>query len=211
MRFALLIVLGVVCLAWLGLHLRARHARGRERSADLVELRKLCDEDIGLLGEELRRLDAETTAHPLDDAARGDYEAARDAHKTAQRMFGEVTDANEISKVTETLASGGYALACLRARVEGRPVPELRVPCFLNPQHGPRSIDVAFTPPGSRHPQGARLRDATRRGTETEVRSRRPARSRSAGVGCRTTRQATPSLRTARATSRAMSPSRDSS
>ena len=148
MRFALLIVLGVVCLVWLGLHLRARHARGRERFAELVELRKLCDEDIGVLGEELRRLDAETTAQPLDDAARGDYEAARDAHKTAQRMFGEVTDANEISKVTETLASGGYALACVQARVEGRPVPELRVPCFFNPQHGPSAFEVAFTPRG---------------------------------------------------------------
>ncbi len=25
---------------------------------------------------------------------------------------------------------------------------ELRVPCFLNPQHGPSLIDVQFTPPG---------------------------------------------------------------
>jgi len=141
-------LLGVVCLAWLGIHLRARHARGRERSADLVELRKLCDEDIGLLGEELRRLDTETTAHALDSAARGDYEVAQSAHKTAQRMVGEVTDGNEIGKVTESLASGHYALACVRARIEGHPIPELRVPCFFNPQHGPSVGDVAFTPRG---------------------------------------------------------------
>ena len=148
MEYVLLALSGGVGLVVLGRWLRARQARDRQRSANLVELRKLCDEDIGLLGEELRRVDAEAATHPLDDAAWGDYQAARDAHKTAQQTIGWVTDANEISKVTETLASGRYALACMQARVEGRPVPKLRVPCFFNPQHGPSVYEVAFTPRG---------------------------------------------------------------
>jgi hypothetical protein len=36
----------------------------------------------------------------------------------------------------------------VQARVAGQPPPELRVPCFFNPQHGPSVMDVAFTPPG---------------------------------------------------------------
>ena len=148
MEYVLLALVGGAGLVWLGFRLRARRARGRQQSADLVELRKLCDEDIGLLGDELRRLDAEAATHPPDDASRDDLQAARDAHKTAQQTVGWVTDANEIGSVTETLASGHYALACVQARVEGRPVPKLRVPCFFNPQHGPSVFEVAFTAVG---------------------------------------------------------------
>ncbi len=143
-----LAVIGGGGLAWLGVRLRARHAQGRARAADLAQVRKLCEEDITLLGEQLRSLDAETAAHPLDDAARVDYQSALDAYESAQRTVRRITDADEISKVTDTLSSGRYALACVQARVAGQPLPELRVPCFFNPQHGPSVIDVQFTPPG---------------------------------------------------------------
>ena len=43
------------------------------------------------------------------------------------------------------LSSGRYALACAQARLEGRPVPEFRAPCFFNPQHGPSVKDVRYT------------------------------------------------------------------
>ena len=148
MELVLLALAGGGGLAWLGVRLRARQVSNRERAADLVQVRKLCEEDITLLGEQLRRLDAETAAHPLDDAARVDYQTALDAYESAQRAVGRITDADEISKVTDTLSSGRYALACVQARVAGRPLPELRVPCFFNPQHGPSVIDVQFTPPG---------------------------------------------------------------
>ena len=42
----------------------------------------------------------------------------------------------EVRKVTELLATGLYALACAQAHVAGRPVPEQRVVCFLNPLGG---------------------------------------------------------------------------
>ena len=112
-------------------------------------MRKLCEKDQPCsVSKNLRRLDAETVAHPLDDAARVDYQTALDAYESAQRTVKRITDADEISKVTDTLSSGRYALACVQARVAGEPLPELRVPCFFNPQHGPSVMDVQFTPPG---------------------------------------------------------------
>lgn len=47
--------------------------------------------------------------------------------------------------MVDTLSAGRYSLACVHARLEGRPVPELRVPCFFNPQHGPSQRDVRWT------------------------------------------------------------------
>jgi hypothetical protein len=148
MEFLLLALAGGGSLAWLGVRLRSKRAESRDRAEDLTQVRKLCEEDITLLGEQLRRLDAETASHPLDDAARVDYQTALDAYESAQRTVRRITDADEISKVTDTLSSGRYALACVQARVAGQPLPELRVPCFFNPQHGPSVIDVLFTPPG---------------------------------------------------------------
>jgi hypothetical protein len=148
MEFLLLALAGGGSLAWLGVRLRSKRAESRDRAEDLTQVRKLCEEDITLLGEQLRRLDAETASHPLDDAARVDYQTALDAYESAQRTVRRITDADEISKVTDTLSSGRYALACVQARVAGQPLPELRVPCFFNPQHGPSVIDVQFTPPG---------------------------------------------------------------
>jgi hypothetical protein len=148
MEFLLLALAGGGGLAWLGVRLRSKRAQGRDRAEELAQVRRLCEEDITLLGEQLRRLDAETTAHPLDDAARLDYQTALDAYESAQRTVRRITDADEISKVTDTLSSGRYALACVQARVAGQPLPELRVPCFFNPQHGPSVIDVDFTPRG---------------------------------------------------------------
>ena len=162
MEYLLLALAGGGGLAWLGVRLRSKRAQGRDRAEDLAQVRKLCEEDITLLGEQLRRLDAETASHPLDDAARLDYQTALDAYESAQRTVRRITDADEISKVTDTLSSGRYALACVQARVAGRPLPELRVPCFFNPQHGPSVIDLDFTPPRPGHPPSACLRDGRR-------------------------------------------------
>ncbi len=111
----------------------------------IATMRALCAEDVALLGQDLQRLDVETTTRPLDQAARDDYQAARAAHQSAQRTVATATKASEIRRVTETLGSGRYALACVQARLEGRPSPGSRVPCFFNPQHGPSLLDVIFT------------------------------------------------------------------
>ena len=48
----------------------------------------------------------------------------------------------------DTLTTGRYLLACVRAALEGLPRPEMRTPCFFNPQHGPSMCDVRYTIPG---------------------------------------------------------------
>lgn len=127
---------------------RNRRSLGREERDELDGVRRLADEDVTYLGEQLQRLDEEVAGHELDAATRVDYQAALDAYESAQRLVPRIGRADEVSKVTDTLSAGRYALACVRARVAGEPRPEQRVPCFFNPQHGPSVRDVLWTPPG---------------------------------------------------------------
>jgi hypothetical protein len=121
-----------------------RRARHREDAAELRGVRALADQDVTLLGEELQRLDVALDG--LDADGRADHERALDAYEAARRAVPRLRTRDEVDRVTDTLAVGRYALACVRARVEGRPLPERRVPCFFNPQHGPSVRDVVFTP-----------------------------------------------------------------
>jgi len=134
---------GFVAQRW-----RDHRARRVDEQEQLVSVRRLADEDVTLLGEELQRLDAEVGGRALDEQTRIDYQTALDAHETAQRAVPRIRDVDEISKVTDTLSTGRYALACVQARIASRPVPELRAPCFFNPQHGPSVRDVLWTPRG---------------------------------------------------------------
>jgi hypothetical protein len=153
----LLLVLGGSGAAVFGRQAWAR--RGRRRvdreivAVELEQVRRVADEDVTLLGEELRRLDAEVAGHALDEETRADYQRALDAYESAQRTIAALTSVDEISKVTDTLATGRYSMVCVRARVAGEPIPERRVPCFFNPQHGPSVREVEWTPPG----RGTRL------------------------------------------------------
>jgi hypothetical protein len=56
--------------------------------------------------------------------------------------------AEEVRGVTQALEDGRYAMSCVRARLDGRPLPARRPPCFFNPQHGPSVEDVQWAPPG---------------------------------------------------------------
>ena len=130
--------------------------RWRERSAvrttereELEGVRRFADEDVTLLGEQLQRLDREVSGRELDEQTRVDYQVALDAYESAQRAVPRIRDADEISTITDILSSGRYALACVQARVAGRPIPERRVPCFFNPQHGPSVRDVMWTGRGA--------------------------------------------------------------
>ncbi len=147
MEWVLLLLAGGAA-SWGGIRLRDRLAARRDHADELEQVVRLCEEDITLLGEQLRRLDDETAEHALDDAARLDYQTALDAYQSAQFALKEIADVQQVSTITDTLSSGRYALACVQARVAGRPRPEKRVPCFFNPQHGPSVTDVMFTPGG---------------------------------------------------------------
>ncbi|WP_344183351.1 hypothetical protein [Kribbella lupini] len=127
--------------------LRDRRASRREDAADLDQIRKVADEDVTLLGEELSRLGVDVAGRELDAATRRDYQSALDAYDSAQLTVKNLRTGEAISTITDTLASGRYAITCVRARAAGLAVPVRRVPCFFNPQHGPSSTDVVWTRP----------------------------------------------------------------
>ena len=143
-------VIGALLAAGAGtgtlLGLRRRSVRRRGRRDDVEELlavQAMADEDTTLLGEQLQRLESPVDA--MDAATRLDYQSALDAYESAKRAVPRLRSADEVSTVVDTLSTGRYALACVQARLAGRPVPELRVPCFFNPQHGPSVRDVMWT------------------------------------------------------------------
>ncbi|MFC9692773.1 hypothetical protein ACFTSF_29765 [Kribbella sp. NPDC056951] len=118
----------------------------RRRRRDLRELEHvqlMAEEDAIVFGEELTRFG---DAHELDADARHDYQTALDAYESGKRLVDKMKSVEAISAVIDTLTAGRYALACARARVDGLPLPERRTPCFFNPQHGPASLDVVWTP-----------------------------------------------------------------
>lgn len=144
----LLAVLGGGGLALGGRYMWDRRAAKRGDAAELEQIRKLADEDVTLLGEELSRLGESVAGRELDVETRLDYQRGLDAYESAQRSVGGIKSAEAISTVTDTLAAGRYAIVCVQARVAGQPVPERRVPCFFNPQHGPSTTDVLWTQSG---------------------------------------------------------------
>lgn len=119
----------------------------RERAVELEGVRKLAEEDVTIFGEQLKRLGEDLSERELDQETRDDYQAALDAYERAKFTAPRLGATDQLSTIIDTLATGRYSLACVRARVAGQPVPDLRVPCFFNPQHGPSARDVMYTVP----------------------------------------------------------------
>ena len=127
---------------------RGRSAQRREELSELEGIRQLADEDVTdprRAAAAPRRRGPGSRPRPggpgrLPDGAR------RLRVGPARRP--RIRTADEVSTITDTLSSGRHALACVQARVAGAPVPELRVPCFFNPQHGPSVANVTWTQPG---------------------------------------------------------------
>jgi hypothetical protein len=114
----------------------------------VVASRRMAFEDVTALGTDLQELDAELAGHELDAGARADYQRALDAYETAKTAADRLTEPAEVQHVTEILEDGRYAIACVRARVAGEPLPTRRPPCFFDPRHGLSVTDVSWTPPG---------------------------------------------------------------
>ena len=151
----LLVLLIVTALIVGGVALYRRHAiqqrHAEEQAALETQLstsKRAADEDVTKFGEELLRLDSDVAGHALDEAMHQDYQRALDAYDNAKMSLDAVTQPEEIRHVTEILEDGRYAVACVKARIAGEPLPAKRPPCFFNPAHGPSSQDVSWAPPG---------------------------------------------------------------
>jgi hypothetical protein len=152
-EFVVLLLLVVVIGG--GAALYHRHSSRQREAAEQAELdtqlatsKRAADEDVTKFGEELQRLDTEVSGHALDERMQQDYQRALDAYDDAKMSLAAVQKPEEIRHVTEILEDGRYAIACVKARIAGEPLPAKRPPCFFNPAHGPSAQDVEWAPPG---------------------------------------------------------------
>jgi len=144
-----LIALLVIAIAAAGLAVRRSKARELERQqAELAPVKKLVFEDVTALGMELQDLDEDLAGRDLDKGTRADYQRALDAYESAKFSGDYMTKPEEVTNVTRILDDGRYAIACVRARAGGEPLPARRPACFFDPRHGMAVEDVLYAPPG---------------------------------------------------------------
>ena len=169
----LLVVLAVGALVvWLVVRNNRRKAIARQ-AAELEPVKKLAFEDVTALGEELQGLDLELTGRVLDEGERADYQRALDAYEAAKTVADQMARADDVRHVTEILEDGRYAMACVRARVAGQPLPVRRPPCFFDPRHGTSVEGVPYVPPGGTQrdvPACALDAQRVRAGAEPDIR-----------------------------------------
>src|SRR5687768_11811734 len=147
----LLVIMALLAILMVALGVSNRRAQARElerRSAELEPVKKLAYEDVTALGTELQALDAEVSGMTLDAGAQADYQRALDAYEDAKVSGDAMSKPDDIRHVTQIIEDGRYAIACVRARVAGEPLPTRRPPCFFDPRHGPSVADVSYVPPG---------------------------------------------------------------
>ena len=165
----LLVAAGVVVAA-----VKDNQRRVQERKeAELEPVRKMAFEDVTALGEELQRLDSDLAGSELEVGANADYQRALDAYESAKTAADSITEPEHVKHVTEILEDGRYAMACVRARVAGQPLPTRRPPCFFDPRHGLSVEDVPYTPPGGAErdvPACALDAERVRAGAEPDIR-----------------------------------------
>jgi hypothetical protein len=122
--------------------------RKRRKAQEMAQLKESVYEDVTRLGEDISALNLNVMDPNLDPQAKEDYEKALGSYDQAKSAVDTAQKPEDMRKVTTALEDGRYFMTAVRARVDGRPVPERRAPCFFNPQHGPSVQDVSWAPPG---------------------------------------------------------------
>lgn len=112
----------------------------------LAEVRTAIDEDVTAFGERVAGLD--TSDPQLSAESRQEVQQALDAYDRAKLAAMRMRSPQDASRVTSALDDGRYFLACADAREHGKPMPQRRPPCFVDPRHGPSVADVSWQPPG---------------------------------------------------------------
>ncbi|MFC7331212.1 chemotaxis protein CheA [Marinactinospora rubrisoli] len=143
------VLLGVLALAVVGggfFLYNSKKKREAKAAQELADIKKMAAEDVTRLGEDVAQLEIDLTK--VDEETRRDYTHAMDSYDRAKTALDSIKRPEEIQQVTTALEDGRYFMTATRARLDGRPVPERRKPCFFNPQHGPSQQDVMWAPPG---------------------------------------------------------------
>ena len=143
-----LIVIAAIAYAGLRVAQRQQALKSQQRLAIAMEpVKKLAFEDVTALGEQLRQLDLEVAGKSLDAGANADYQRALDAYENAKQAADAMARPDDVRNVTSIVEDGRYAIACVQARVAGRPLPPRRPACFFHPRHGISVADVKWPMP----------------------------------------------------------------
>ena len=128
---------------------KARAARELELdAADRWRVaRKLADDDVTDLGEQLADLHVDTLASELDDEAAHHYRRALEHYEQAKDKVRSSATVEDVLGADQLLADARYHRAAVLALEAGEPLPERREPCFFDPRHGPSMRDVEWSPP----------------------------------------------------------------
>ena len=127
---------------------RSKEAAATRALTELEPVKKLAFEDVTALGVQLQGLDLELAGRALDSGADADYQRALDAYEAAKTAVDRIERPEQVEDVTKILDDGRYAIACVRARVAGDPLPQRRPACFFDPRHGLSVEDVTYAPVG---------------------------------------------------------------
>ena len=144
----LLVILVAVVVAVVVSRRSGKRRELERQRAELEPVKKLAFEDITALGEQLQELDLDLAGRELGPGENADYQRALDAYESAKTAGDAMARPDDVRHVTQILEDGRYAIACVRARVAGEPLPTRRPPCFFDPRHGLSVADVPWTPPG---------------------------------------------------------------
>jgi hypothetical protein len=148
MEWLVVLVLVALVAAAVVASRRSKERAIEQRRAELEPVQKLAFEDVTALGTDLQDLDGQLAGTELDAGARADYQRALDSYEAAKTASDRLERPDDVRHVTEIIEDGRYAIACVRARVAGDPLPTRRPPCFFDPRHGLSVDDVEWTPPG---------------------------------------------------------------
>lgn len=163
MEFVLILIIVIGAgLLLLQSNNKKKQAQAKQQE-EVDRVRSAAAEDVTKLGEEVVALDNVTAGADLDEATRQDYQHALDSYEESKRALDAMRRTEDVKQVTEALEDGRYAIASVKARMAGAPLPTRRPPCFFNPQHGPSTDDVEWAPAGGiRRPVPACAADAER-------------------------------------------------
>jgi hypothetical protein len=118
----------------------------QKQAAQLAIVGNAVQEDVTDLGDKLAAIDTHDPKLNADGEA--DLGHALDSYNAARQTLDTMTMSSQAGVATKQLEDGRFYLACVQSRLEGKPLPERRPPCFFDPRHGPSVQDADWTPPG---------------------------------------------------------------
>jgi hypothetical protein len=89
----------------------------RSQEDSIAAVRRVAEEDVLHLGEELARFDRRTAGSVLEEDGRVELQTALDCYERASRVVERLGSADEISRVVDILSAGRFALARVTARL----------------------------------------------------------------------------------------------